>query len=54
MGIGPFVEVEAIDRDGSIDEATLRDQCRGYLADLGIADRDLISVSCSDLLLQDA
>jgi predicted adenylyl cyclase CyaB len=53
-GLGTFVEVEAIDSDGSIDEATLRDQCRGYLDELGIAEHDLVSVSYSDLLLQRA
>jgi adenylate cyclase class IV len=52
--LGTFVEVEAIDGDGSIDETTLRDQCRGYLTELGIAERDLVSVSYSDLLLQRA
>jgi predicted adenylyl cyclase CyaB len=50
--LGTFVEVEAIDSDGSIDEAILRNQCRGYLEALGIAERDLVSVSYSDLLRQ--
>jgi predicted adenylyl cyclase CyaB len=53
-GLGTFVEIEAIDSDGSIDETSLRDQCHGYLTELGIADRDLVSVSYSDLLLQQA
>lgn len=53
-GLGTFVEIEAIDSDGSIDETSLRDQCRSYLTELDIADRDLVSGSYSDLLLQQA
>jgi adenylate cyclase, class 2 len=50
-GLGTFVEIEAIDVDGRIGEARLRDQCSGYLEFLGIAAADLVEASYSDLLL---
>ena len=53
-GLGAFVEIEAIDRDGTIGATRLEAQCRHYLALLGIAPADLISGSYSDLLLNEA
>ena len=50
-GLGSFVEIEAIDEDGTIGTEKLDVQCRQYLALLGIRDADLIAVSYSDLLL---
>lgn len=50
-GLGSFVEVEAIDRDGTHSRHQLHGQCRRWLEDLGIDQADLIPVSYSDLLL---
>lgn len=49
--LGSFVEIEAIDRDGSIGKEKLHAKCRDYMKLLGIAEDDLVSVSYSDLLL---
>ena len=51
-GLGAFAEIEAIDEDGAIGEARLREQCEHYLALFGIADEDLVRVSYSDMLLK--
>lgn len=50
-GLGTFVEIEAIDRDGSRSRTELHDQCRQWLSDLGIDPGLLITHSYSDLLL---
>lgn len=50
--LGSFVEIEAIDKDGSIGQATLQEQCNHYMNLLGIEQNDLVAVSYSDLLLQ--
>ena len=50
--LGTFVEIEAIDADGTIGEARLHEQCTHYLDLFGIAEEDLVRVSYSDLLLQ--
>ena len=49
-GLGSFVEVEAIDSDGSIAVETLKEQCMSFLEAFGISDGDLVAVSYSDLL----
>ena len=51
-GLGNFVEIEAIDSDGSIGEQKLREQCHRYMALLNVDNYDLVSVSYSDLLLR--
>ncbi len=51
--LGTFVEIEAIDVEGTIGEARLHEQCAYYLDLLKIAEEDLVRVSYSDLLLQD-
>jgi predicted adenylyl cyclase CyaB len=51
-GLGTFVEIEAIDSDGSIGKETLLEQCNEYLEKFGIQNDDLISVSYSDMLLE--
>lgn len=51
QGLGTFVEVEAIDRDGSIGIEILREQCRRYQQLFGIKEEDFIAGSYSDLLL---
>lgn len=52
QGLGSFVEIEAIDLDGTIREAKLRKQCEEYLALFQIQPEYLIDCSYSDLLLQ--
>ena len=49
-GLGTFVEIEAIDTDGSIGQERLQEQCENYMSLFGIAEADLVSVSYSDLL----
>ncbi len=49
--LGTFVEIEAIDRDGSIGRAELARQCAHYQDSLGIAPADLLTHSYSDMLL---
>ena len=50
--LGSFVEIEAIDKDGSIGIEELRKQCEDYLTLFKIEEKDLISRSYSDLLLE--
>ena len=49
-GLGSFVEIEAIDREGRIAPDRLRRQCDEYLKLFGIEEEDLVSESYSDLL----
>ena len=51
-GLGSFVEIEAIDSDGSIGVDRLNEQCQRHLKALAIRDEDLIASSYSDLVLQ--
>lgn len=50
-GLGTFVEIEAIDQDGSIGEEKLQEQCNYYLQLFQIPSSDLVPYSYSDLLL---
>lgn len=50
--LGSFVEIEAIDKTGTIGKEKLHQQCQYYMELFGIATKDLIAVSYSDLLLQ--
>jgi predicted adenylyl cyclase CyaB len=50
--LGTFVEIEAIDTNGSISKDKLQEQCNYYIKLLEINANDLISVSYSDLLQQ--
>src|SRR3989344_674363 len=52
--LGTFMEIEAIDEDGSIGKEKLLEQCNEYLRLFEIEATDLISVSYSDLLLEKA
>lgn len=52
--LGNFVEIEAIDEDGTIGEKKLREQCQKYLELFNISDNQLISHSYSDMLLSAA
>lgn len=49
-GLGSFLEVEAIDRDGSIGLDQLKKQCHQYKDFLGVKDDDCLSGSYSDML----
>ncbi len=51
-GLGTFVEVEAIDKDGSIGKEKLQEQCNKYAALFGIAVEDYCTHSYSDMILQ--
>lgn len=51
-GLENFVEIEAIDADGSIGIDTLRQQCDFYMKQLGILTTDLVNRSYSDMLLE--
>lgn len=51
-GLGHFIEIEAIDKDGTIGLERLQQQCDHYLDLLGIQSTDLIENSYSDLLLK--
>lgn len=51
-GLGSFVEIEAIDADGSIGKPKLQEQCASYMELFGIEAGDLVRVSYSDLLLK--
>lgn len=50
VGLGSFVEIEAIDSEGSIGQKKLEEQCRHYMELFGIQETDLVEVSYSDLL----
>ena len=50
--LGTFMEIEAIDSDGNIGKEKLLEQCNNYIKSFDISENDLISVSYSDLLLQ--
>ena len=49
-GLGTFVEIEAIDRDGSIGQDKLLAQCEHYISLFGIKDEDLLEKSYSDMV----
>jgi len=49
--LGTFIEIEAIDKNGTIGEDKLLMQCEYYLELFGIPKKNLISVSYSDLIL---
>ena len=49
--LGTFMEIEAIDWDGSIGAKKLQKQCEYYAKELSIAPKDLVEGSYSDLLL---
>lgn len=51
-GLGGFVEIEAIDNDGSYSLETLQAQCQRYLDAFGIQPDDLLSDSYSDMILR--
>lgn len=50
--LGTFLEVEAIDHDGSISIETLKEQCHFYAALLGVQEHDYMTGSYSDMLME--
>ncbi len=53
-GLGSFVEIEAIDKDGSIGLEKINKQCSYYLREFGIKDEHLLTHSYSDLLMKES
>ncbi len=52
-GLGSFVEIEAIDDEGTLGEPFIRRQCDFYLTTFNIPQTDLLTHSYSDLLLNE-
>lgn len=50
-GLGSFVEIEAIDNQGTIPPAVLKEQCEHYIDILGIEPQDLLTHSYSDMMI---
>lgn len=50
-GLGSFVEIEAIDKDGTLGLNKIKQQCEYYLNQFGITDENLLTHSYSDLLM---
>src|SRR3989338_6066996 len=48
-GLGTFIEIEAIDTNGTVTKEKLLEQCNNFLSLFDIPKDDLISVSYSDL-----
>jgi adenylate cyclase, class 2 len=51
QNLGTFIEVEAIDKDGSIGKEKLQEQCDFYAAVLHIREEDFMAVSYSDMIM---
>ena len=51
-GLGTFIEVEAIDKDGNTGKEKLRSQCDEYAALFSIEPASFCSLSYSDMILQ--
>lgn len=51
-GLGTFVEIEAIDSDGSLGKDFLENQCTQLKADFRIEEEKLVDRSYSDLILE--
>jgi adenylate cyclase, class 2 len=49
--LGNFIEIEAIDKDGSIGKEKLLEQCNYYMQMLGIKEESLQIASYSDMLM---
>jgi len=48
--LGHFIEIEAIDEEGTIGEASLLEQCERYIRLFGIDENDLLKSSYSDMM----
>jgi len=51
QNLGTFIEVEAIDKDGSIGKEKLQQQCDQYAKMFNISKEDLMAVSYSDMII---
>lgn len=51
VGLGRFMEIEAIDLTGEIGLKKLDEQCKHYMKTLNVNENDLIEFSYSDMLL---
>lgn len=51
QNLGTFIEVEAIDNDGSIGKEKLQEQCDFYAGMFGIQRKDFMAVSYSDMIM---
>ena len=51
--LGTFIEVEAIDKDGGLGIEKLQTQCDKYAALFNIAKEDFVSISYSDMILNE-
>lgn len=52
LGLGTFIEVEAIDKDGSLGLDQLKQQAEKYATFFHVLPQDFIAVSYSDLILE--
>ena len=52
LGLGTFMEIEAIDETNEMEYGIILKQCKNYMSQLNIVEEDLISVSYSDLVMQ--
>lgn len=52
IGLGSFVEIEAIDDNDTIGEVKLLAQCKYFMEVLSIEEKDLVDCSYSDLLMR--
>ena len=50
--LGSFIEIEAIDKDGTIGKEKLLEQCNFYKDLFGIREEDLIADSYSDMIIR--
>lgn len=53
LNLGTFVEIEAIDMDGTLGKDKLQEQCTHYLKLFAISEDDLIAESYSDMVLHE-
>ncbi len=53
-GLGSFVEVEAIDNEGTIEPEKLKEQCDSYQDLFQIQEEDMLAISYSDMILKEA
>ena len=51
-GLGTFLEIEAIDADGTRTKAQLQQQCEAFMDAFGVQEADLMEISYSDMLLR--
>jgi predicted adenylyl cyclase CyaB len=49
--LGTFLEIEAIDADGTHTEEALLGQCEAFMDHFSVAEKDLLEISYSDMLL---